>query len=80
MYITRIVVPGDAKLLAKLFAPEIQSHDRSSLNIKELKQGIAFIVKAQDATALRSTLHGITKLLQTYEALQKQNIQEKNDE
>jgi tRNA threonylcarbamoyladenosine modification (KEOPS) complex Pcc1 subunit len=46
-------------------------NSRSSVQIETTNNEMTFIVAANDPTALRATLHGITKLLTVYSKVEK---------
>ncbi len=62
---------GRTKDVLSLFAAETGTFDKGRAGVKVERdgKGIRFLVEADDAVALRSTLHAITKLLSTYEKM-----------
>lgn len=57
-----------AEDIHKLFAPEAKrEHKRSTVTIKENGGNAEFHIDAQDITALRASINGVTTLLGTYE-------------
>ena len=69
---SEIRVYGDTKQIIRCFeAEEKRKEDRSRLNIVEKKDHVLFEVEADDPTALRATLNGITRLLIVFEKMEK---------
>jgi tRNA threonylcarbamoyladenosine modification (KEOPS) complex Pcc1 subunit len=64
-----ITVKEDSKELKKLFEFEDKEfqNQRASYETKLDEEGLIFIAEAKDATALRSVLNTITKLLSVHE-------------
>ena len=70
-YEVEINAEGDPDALFQCFSPEIRKGDRSSFTLEKQEKGLLFRISASDATALRATLHSITKLLGVYEKLER---------
>jgi len=64
-----ITVKEDSEELNKLFEFEDKEfqNERASYETKLTEEGLKFIAEAKDATALRSVLNTITKLLSVHE-------------
>lgn len=60
---------GDPEVIYECFQPEQKEQDRSRFEIKKEKDGVLFLVEANDSVALRATLNSITKLLTVYEKI-----------
>ncbi|MBW2977363.1 hypothetical protein KY331_00815 [Candidatus Woesearchaeota archaeon] len=58
---------GDPEVIYECFQSEQKEQDRSRFKIKKEKEGVLFLVDADDSIALRATLNSITKLLTVYE-------------
>jgi len=58
---------GDPEVIYDCFKSEQKEQDRSRFQIKKEKDGVLFLVEANDSIALRATLNSITKLLTVYE-------------
>ncbi|HII71400.1 TPA: hypothetical protein HA265_01445 [Candidatus Woesearchaeota archaeon] len=66
-YTATISVKGDPEKLYECLAPEQVEYDRSSFNIKKIKDGLEFEITSKDATALRATLNAISQSLIIFE-------------
>ena len=64
-----IRVYGDPEELYKCFEPELSDKKRANFRIIKKEDHVLFEVEAEDSTALRATLNGITKLITVYEKL-----------
>jgi len=64
-----IIVKEDAHNIQKLFEAEEKSFDnkRAGYELKKTKDGVVFLISAEDSTALKAVLNSITKLLSVYE-------------
>ena len=64
-----VTVTADVTTLQRCFCAEIAAMQtkRSNVIIETTKDALVFNVKAHDPTALRATLHNITKLLTVFE-------------
>jgi tRNA threonylcarbamoyladenosine modification (KEOPS) complex Pcc1 subunit len=63
----KLFVKGDPEKLFQCLVPEDTKFDRSGFNLKKMKDGLEFDVKAKDAVALRATLNSISQLLIVFE-------------
>ena len=74
MNITAVLTIDDSHgLLARAFTPELSQMQakRSSVSMTHAKKQLQFTITASDATAMRATLNGITKLITVYEKANK---------
>lgn len=63
---------GDAALIQKVFAAEDTNiKEKTSYTLKKAEGGVAFIIQAEDSTALRTALNSITKILTVIEKIKK---------
>ena len=62
-----IKVLGDGEKLYLCFEPEQNNQKRSNFKLIKKEDGVVFEIKAEDSTALRATMNGITKLITVYE-------------
>jgi len=60
---------GNPGTIYECFQTEQKEQDRSKFKIKKEKDGVLFLVEAEDSVALRATLNSITKLLTVYEKI-----------
>jgi len=60
---------GNPETIYECFQSEQKEQDRSKFRIKKEKEGVLFLVEADDSIALRATLNSITKLLTVYEKI-----------
>ncbi len=60
---------GNPEIIYDCFQTEQKEQDRSRFKIKKEKDGVLFLVEANDSVALRATLNSITKLLTVYEKI-----------
>ena len=63
MYTSSITVNGDADFIEKVFSVEDKDFNRSSFKIKKTSSKITFDINASDATALKTALSTISKVL-----------------
>ena len=71
-YESLISVKGDSELISKVFASEDREiKDKASYKIKRSRDGVTFIVEAEDSIGLRTTLNSITKVLTVIEKMKK---------
>ena len=71
-YKSLISVKGDSELISKVFASEDREiKDKASYKIKRSRDGVTFIVEAEDSIGLRTALNSITKILTVIEKMKK---------
>ena len=70
-YEVNIKVLDASKTLFDCFKPEILKGDRAGVELKKIKEGLLFEIKAKDSVALRAMLNSISKLLTVYEKMGK---------
>lgn len=73
-YLASITVADDAGHLDKLLKSELKDYSRSQITLTKNKGSITLEFKATDATALRASVVGITKLLNVYEKLSESKL------
>ena len=66
-YEASIKAVGEPDKLFDAFMLEKGEFARSSFDVVKKEDGVEFVVKADDPTALRATLSSITKLLEVFE-------------
>lgn len=70
-YKAKLKAFGDSEKILRCFEAEGErQQDRSTLKMSKMEDYVLFEVTAKDATALRATLNGITKLLSVYEKME----------
>lgn len=64
-----ITVPGNQKVLEKIFSLEenVFSNERAKYELELKENELVFNIQAKDATALRTVLNTITKIISVHE-------------